>query len=207
MKVSLRIYGDVLGDSKERGKLEIAIAKVKLMGSYARSGLNVELDLASPYTDGRYFFFKTTVERCRRYDFHLEFSQKKIILENSVNCQTFEANINYQSDFDLMKQLSIEFLPISEGDHQISLKFSGVHLELWLVGNVYNVPDGKNLVWALDCDGAQFSANMSYSLKDRHKTIKMVYLWSTRTIQIISTLNTEDSTNPLFNLSFKGRVH
>ena len=108
----------------------------------------------------------------------LEFNQRKIILENSINCETYQAIINYKSDFDFMKELKMEFLPTSTGDCLISLKFLGIHLDLSLLGNIYNVTDGKKFVWSVDCDGKLFKANMSYSLTERIKTIQMIYLWS-----------------------------
>ena len=202
----IRIFGDILGDDKETGMIELELSSKKFTGSYARNGLNIHLDIKSQYSNMKYFFLKSNVERCKNYDLQLEINQRKIILENRINCETFETTIDYKSDFELMKQLKIEFLP-SAGDFQTSLKFLGTKLDMHLMGNIFNVSNGKHFVWAIDCNGEHFKANMSFNLKkERYKRIEMVYLWSMKRIEILSTLNIEEANNPLFFLYFKSNL-
>ena len=190
----------------ESGEASLDISGSRASAAYSRDNLDISLDITTPIALVSHVMVKTNIEKCRNYDIEIVWNTSKIRLKHAIDCASLISKIVYESDFEFLESLTLDFVPKGRGDFGVTLKFVGLGLHLSLTGDAKSLTgsaDGKHFSWKVISDGEQFLADMSYTLEDNSKQVNMTYVWAdSQTIGINAVLNTLSPETAEFVLEF-----
>eukprot|EP00092_Neocalanus_flemingeri_P021561 GFUD01023385.1.p1 GENE.GFUD01023385.1~~GFUD01023385.1.p1 ORF type:complete len:4113 (+),score=926.88 GFUD01023385.1:759-12341(+) len=201
--ITFHAAGQTDPDNRQTGTAELNIAGKAISGTFTRNQLNFIAEVKSQLYIARHIVIATNIIKCEKYNLEVTWNESKIKLNHMIDCETYKSRINYESDFEILKKLNIEFIPKGNGDFGVELGFSGMGLNLSLTGDAKSLATGKHFMWNVVSNEKEFKSDMSYSLEKGWKSVNMTYRWgSDRRIEINAILNTQDMEMAHFVLEF-----
>ena len=200
----LQLQGNITGYNSLMGNINIYFGEVPFHGSLNRKDNHIKLEVTSDLTHVQNLLFEANIDPCKNYYLKTELNGKKIEIQSTLDCGSFETKTVIVSNFDVCKKLDFQFIPKGHANFDISISYQGLDLDIDLLGNIRSLQDEKYLLWNIKFNGNPILANLTYCIdNDNIKTIKMFYEWSFQRIEITSSLNTTIKDNPHFFLKFK----
>ena len=204
-EIRLKASGRSSDRQSQSGEASLDISGAKASASYARDDLDIMLDIRTPIALVSHVMVKTNIEKCKNYNIEIVWNSSKIRLKHAIDCLSLVSKIVYESDFEFLESLTLDFVPKGGGNFGVVLRFVGLGMHLSLTGDARSLTgsaNGMHFSWVVVSDGQQFLADMSYTLEDNSKQVNMTYVYDSQTIGINAVLNTLSPQTAEFVLEF-----
>ena len=193
----------IRGEFQDIGQISLIFGGSGFEGKFSRKNFDMDIQVNSLLTGLEAFRFTSEIENCKKYNIDIEVNGKKIKITNLIDCSSYEMIINVETDYSVFKSLSAKLIPQENANLELSLEFHGLALDFELVGHIISLEKSKLFIWDVVFDEQKLNANLSYTIETHLKNINMLYSWSNKSIEIISSLDTNIIKRPHFLLTFK----